>query len=271
MSDLTGIVLDIHRAAFHDGPGIRTAVFLKGCPLRCAWCHNPESFALEPQTVLCDGDSRTYGRPMTVRRVINEALRDKPYYDASHGGITLSGGEPTVQFDFCLALLKDARHHGIHTCLDTSGYCPPERLRIIQPLVDLFLYDYKATGYDLHQALTGRPNVLILANLEMLYQAGARITLRCPLVPKVNDTQAHFEALADLSRRYPDLVGIEILPYHRAGLNKYALLGIPEPCMDAAVPDDQTLDHWPSAASQNGVFSRGGITKWRPITDWPPL
>lgn len=255
MSELTGVVFDLQRAALHDGPGIRSTVFLKGCALRCVWCHNPESFALPPQTVQGEHGPRTFGRIMSVRQVMDEVVRDLAYYQASGGGMTLSGGEPTIQFEFCLALLQAAHDQGIHTCLDTSGHCPPERLRMLLPLTDLFLFDYKATGAATHGQLTGQPNELILANLDLLYQAGADILLRCPMIPGRNATPEHFAALGALARHYPRLRGIDILPYHRAGQNKYALLGLPEPRPEATVPDGPMLEQWRGRLTECGVAS----------------
>jgi pyruvate formate lyase activating enzyme len=238
----TGIVFDIQRAALHDGPGVRTVVFLKGCYLRCQWCHNPESWALEPQVAAqpdAPGQHRTFGRTMSVAEVMQIVLRDRVYYEVSGGGITLSGGEPTFQFEFCKALLRAAQDHGIPTCLDTSGQDKQEDFAELLPLVDLFLYDYKLTSSESHLRWTGEGNERILNNLDFLYQSGATILLRCPILPGINDSQEHLEGIAALSRKYPRLRGIEILPYHDIGHYKFGLLGLDPPRLTTSVPTEK--------------------------------
>jgi len=269
----SGIVLDIFRCSLHDGPGIRTAVFLKGCPLGCLWCHNPESQAMAPvlsfnaerctrcgacvpacpnacHTVqanqhtinraactacgqcaaVCPANAlEIKGRLMTVDQVIAEVSKDADYYRGSGGGLTLTGGEPMMQFDFTRALLSAARQLGIHTAIETSGAASAGHYRQILPLIDLFLFDYKGTDPALHAQHTGASNGLILQNLDMLYTAGANITLRCPLVPGINDTDQHLAGIAAMAKRYPRLTGIEIMPYHPMGNEKARRTGLPEP------------------------------------------
>jgi pyruvate formate lyase activating enzyme len=268
-----GVVFDLQRASLHDGPGVRTTVFLKGCPLHCIWCHNPESRRARPQLgfdagrclgcracvdacahgvhafdaedrhrvdwARCTADGacvpacpagalRLYGRETTAGEVLAAVRRDAAYYAASGGGLTLSGGEPTAQPAFCLALLRLARAGGIHTCLETCGAAPRATLLAMAPSVDLFLFDCKATG-PAHRELTGSAAGPVRANLRALVAAGARVLLRCPLVPGVNDTDEHLRAIAALSRDLPGLAGVELLPYHRAGESKPAQLGLAAP------------------------------------------
>jgi pyruvate formate lyase activating enzyme len=245
-----GIVFDIQRSAMHDGPGIRTTVFLKGCPLRCFWCHNPESQALPPQTGL---GGKIYGRAMSVEAVMAVVRRDIAFYRASGGGLTISGGEPTFQADFCVALLRAAKAEGLHTCLDTSGCFSAAMRERVRPLTDLFLFDWKATGADRHRALTGVSEEPIRANLESLLEAGAAVWLRCPLVPTVNDQPEHLRAIAELSRRYPALGRVDILPYHRTGAGKWRDLGL-EPISDSIPePDDATRRHWAAQLAEAGA------------------
>lgn len=230
MSTEHGIVFDIQRAALHDGPGLRTTVFLKGCPLRCTWCHNPESQQRRPET----GQSgKVYGRGMSVAAVMEVVRADRAYYETSGGGLTISGGEPTLQYDFCRALLAAAKVEGIHTCLDTSGHCPTDRLLALAPLVDVWHYDYKATGAATHRALTGVDGALILHNLQALRATGARIRLRCPVVPGVNLTPAHEAVLTAFEGEAAvgELESVERLIYHTTGNAKYADLrrAVPEP------------------------------------------
>jgi pyruvate formate lyase activating enzyme len=240
----SGTVFDIQRAALHDGPGIRTVVFLKGCFLRCEWCHNPESWSVELQVAAqpdSTGEYRSFGRQMAVEDVMRIVLRDRIYYEESGGGLTLSGGEPTLQFDFCRALLRAAREHGLHTCLDTSGHNSQQAFVELLPLVDLFLFDYKLTDSDAHLRWTGAGNELILSNLDFLYRSGAKIVLRCPLLPGINDNEEHFKGIAAMNQKYPGLQGIEILPYHDTGDYKYGLLGMDSPRPHCAVASEEEL------------------------------
>ena len=283
-----GIVFDIQRFALRDGPGIRTTVFLKGCPLSCLWCHNPESRSFRPQlsfdpekctdclecvpacstgalTVfddrlsvrheLCNGCGdcvaacpeealAVIGMDMTVETVLASVLRDRRYYERSGGGLTVSGGEPLAQPAFATALLRNAKLHGIHTCLDTSGAVHPRRIQDVMPYVDLFLYDYKASPHDSHRRLTGVSNELILENLEYLYEKGANIILRCPLIPGLNDSSQHLSRIAELSERYPRLAGIEIMAYHDMGRGKSARLGMTDPLAGLPTTPDATRLHW---------------------------
>lgn len=231
VGDKFGLVFDIQRAALHDGPGLRTVVFLKGCPLRCAWCHNPESQKLAPETGL---SGKTYGHNMTLDEVMDIVRADRAYYEASSGGLTISGGEPTVQYDFCRALLAAAKAEGIETCLDTCGHCPTDNLLALAPLVDVWHYDYKATGNDLHSDFTGADSELIRHNLDALHALGARIRLRCPIVTGVNDTPEHLAAIESFSRADPPFETIEQIPYHTAGNSKYADLARSTPSFQAA-------------------------------------
>lgn len=290
---MTGIVFDIQRFALHDGPGIRTTVFLKGCPLTCLWCHNPESQAREPEvsydrekcstcpacavadrsgvsalqagplaievggdgapTGACPhGAFTVVGEEMSVDRVMGEVMRDEAYYRRSGGGLTLSGGEPLFQFEFALALLREGRYRGLHTCLDTCGMASPRRMAAVAPYVDLFLFDYKATDSLVHAMLTGAPNELIVQNIEHLYRLGSRIRLRCPLVPGVNDSWEHLAAIARLSDRYPDLEGIEIMPYHDLGRDKARRIGREYALPDVPAADDEQVGSWLEALSQFG-------------------
>ena len=279
---VSGIVLDIMRASLHDGPGIRTTVFLKGCPLRCLWCHNPESQAREPVLAFteercarcgacadvcpqgchavsperhevdrarCESCGRCVaacaasaleirGRSMTVDEVMADVLKDRDYYEASGGGMTISGGEPMLQAEFAVALAGAAGRAGIPVAMETCGMVPLSRLLEIRPLVSLFLYDYKDTDAGLHEQHTGASNGIISANLDWLYSDGARIILRCPLVPGVNDSVEDLAGIAAVSRRYPRLEAVEIMPYHRMGNEKARRVGmavrLEQPDADAA-------------------------------------
>ena len=244
---MTGIVFDIKRGGVKDGPGIRTSVFLKGCPLRCAWCHNPESQLPQPETAT---DGTVCGHEMSVDDVMAEVLPDVPFYATSNGGMTLTGGEPLAQPDFALELAQTAKAVGVHVALDTSGYAPWETLSRFLPYIDLFLYDFKATDPARHKELTGVDNALILANLERLNSAGARIFLRCPLVPEINDNAAHLAAIADLAERLPSIEEVTLEPYHPLGLDKCKRFGKVYPLSQAKgaeFPSKATCNAWLTA------------------------
>jgi pyruvate formate lyase activating enzyme len=284
----TGFLFDIQRFGLHDGPGIRTVVFFKGCPLHCRWCHNPESQTRQMQIrfrpeacVLCgecapvcaheahqvsesghhyDRERCTAcgsctseclfeaiqqtGRAYSVAEVMAVVLRDCTYYATSGGGLTLTGGEPLAQPDFCCELLAAARSEGIHTCVETSGYAPHRILERILPLVDLFLYDYKATGTEQYKALTGVGSSLILQNLAFLLEKEASVWLRCPLVPGVNDTPQHLQGIADLERLFPQLQRIDLLPYHNIGNSKYSDYGLVNPLPYLPTTPEATQQTW---------------------------
>ncbi len=219
----SGIVFDIQRASLHDGPGLRTTVFLKGCPLRCAWCHNPESQEKKPQVGV---SGKCYGRYMSVDEVMELVLADRHFYEASQGGVTLSGGEPTLQYAFCRALLGRAKSEGIHTCLDTCGHTPTERLMDLLPLVDLFHFDLKLCQAEAHKKWTGVDGSLIKTNLQFLLDRGANIRLRCPIIPGINDNAEHERYLEQWSC-HPGIEKLERLMYHTIGNAKYTDLNMP--------------------------------------------
>ena len=268
--ELTGMVFDIKKFAIHDGPGIRTTVFLKGCPLQCLWCHNPESQAGEPaisfmpeKCIGCGwcfevcpqhchsmyGDQHVFdrdqctacgkcteqcyaqaleiiGKEKNVTEVITEVMQDKAFYDNSGGGITISGGEPMAQFEFTKALLMEAKKHGLHTCLDTCGYTEFKKYKEILENVDIFLYDLKETDPFRHKEYTGVGLDLILENLQKLDDAGAKIYLRCPLIPGMNTRTEHIEAIAKIAKKLNNLLEIDIMPYHPLGESKQKRLGL---------------------------------------------
>jgi len=228
----TGIIFDIKKYAIHDGPGIRTTVFFKGCLLECNWCHNPEGRLFKPQQLAVKraGDNgeattvkvETVGREVSVDEILAEVSKDIVFYDQSGGGVTFSGGEPMLQVDFLASVLDRCRHIGIHTAVDTSGYASPEDFDLISDLVDLFLYDLKFIDDDLHWEYTGMSNDLILENLARLSREGRTINIRIPLIPDVTDTEENLDSimgfLSSLTKSHP----ISLLPYNCFGSDKAA-------------------------------------------------
>lgn len=266
------IVFDIQRASLHDGPGIRTTIFLKGCPLDCLWCHNPESlgkkrqlsFIIEKCTncgdcaKVCENEVHSFingkhlidynacdfsgkcidacnfnalkiiGSEMSVDELMLEIMSDLDYYATSGGGMTLSGGEPLSQFSFSMELLKQCKEMGIHTCVETSGFVSIKHFKEILGYLDMLLFDYKVTGASAHKKFTGVSNETILKNLDAAYLYGVPIILRCPVIPGINDSEIHFNAIVALDKKYPNLHGIEILPYHTMGNSKRTSIGVEE-------------------------------------------
>jgi pyruvate formate lyase activating enzyme len=268
--DDAGWVFNIQRYAVHDGPGIRTTVFLKGCPLHCLWCDNPESQHIEPQFVfwedrcihcgtclavcllsavledsqgrkqidpeLCDlcglcvdqcyaGALEQLGRLRTVGEVLTIVEEDRPFYDGSGGGMTLSGGEPLAQPQFTYSLLKGARVRGIHTAIETSGFAPWPVWKNLLPYLDLILYDLKETDPKQHEYFTGMSNKLVLDNLKRLAKTGTPVIVRRPVIPGYNDTSESIHALGQFVQKLETVSEIDLLPYHRLGQNKYKQLG----------------------------------------------
>ena len=230
-----GVVFSIKRYSLHDGPGIRTTVFLKGCPLRCWWCHNPESQKPEPEPVLDNGNKPfsafagpdgLVGRRMTVREVMEGVRKDELFYDESGGGVTFSGGEPLMQPDFLVALLQAAKAQEFHTAVDTSGFAAPDVLRRVMPLTDLFLYDLKLMDDAAHRRYVGTPVQPILDNLDLLARSGAWVHIRVPVVPGITDTEANLTAIADFLAARPSLGRVALLVLNHLGDQKYKRLGI---------------------------------------------
>ena len=284
---MTGTVFNIQRFCVNDGPGIRTTVFLKGCPLSCAWCHNPESKSPRPELfydadkcvscgrcvslcpqkahlmengrhqlrrescVRCMACAETHcpalaaaGETRRAEDVMAEVLRDRPFYQASGGGMTLSGGEPFFQEAFVLDLLRLAREAQVHTCVETCGFAPLSLLEQAARWVDLFLYDIKLTDPALHRQWTGVSNDRILENLRTLDKMGAKIVLRCPVIPGVNDTPAHFQGVAKIANSLTHLQEIHLEPYHPLGVSKARRLGRESLLEGISFPSEAAVQDW---------------------------
>ncbi len=286
MGDPCGTIFDIKRFAVHDGPGIRTTVFFKGCPLRCLWCHNPESMKIERQIVFfedkCIGcgecfkrcpngavvatpQGREYykdkctlcgtcveycyaeatvmeGREVSVREVIEEVKKDMPFYENSGGGVTLSGGEPTMQSEFCIAVLRESKKAGMHTALDTSGYVKWEIFSRILEYVDLVLYDIKHIDPVKHKEYTGLSNELILSNLRKIDELGITTEIRMPIIPGLNDSEDNLSAVSRFLGEMRNIQRIKLLPYHRLGEGKYERLDMGYELNDIEPPDKARME-----------------------------
>ena len=219
----TAIVFDVEHFATHEGPGIRTAVFLKGCPLRCMWCHNPESWNPKIETY---PDGTVIGRERTVGDVLEEVARDKAFYDASGGGLTVSGGEPLFRWQFVRDLFARAKKAGISTAIETSGYAAELHIRELMPVTDLWLFDIKGMDPVKHKEHVSIDNAAIHRNLRMLDAAGSKIVLRCPMIPSVNDFPANLKALGELADGLKNVQRIDVEPYIAYGIDKAHKLGL---------------------------------------------
>ncbi len=222
----TGRIFDIQRYSIHDGPGIRTIVFLKGCVLRCKWCCNPESQRYDIETMIVDGVPKTMGRDVTVAEVMETVERDRPFYRRSGGGLTLSGGESLCQPKFAGALLAEAKRRGLHTAMESMGCAPWEVIERILPHLDVYLLDIKHTNPGKHKEFTGRSNELMLENARKIAASGqTQLVIRVPVVPTFNDTPDEIADIARFADKLPGVRRIHLLPYHRLGQDKYDGLG----------------------------------------------
>ena len=258
---MNALLMDVKRMAVHDGPGLRTTLFLKGCPLSCLWCHNPEGQSLRPELAFFEdkclgcgqcasvcprgageresciacgqcaavctvGARKLYGRRITLDEALRLALEDRIFYGDT-GGVTLSGGEPLMQAEFAASLLKELSGRGVHTALDTCGHAPWSAFEKTLPFCRLYLFDVKHMDSERHRRATGQGNELILENLARLAQAGARIQIRIPLIPDINDDVENIRKTGEFLRKIrPEK--IKLLPYHDMARVKYRALGKPD-------------------------------------------
>jgi pyruvate formate lyase activating enzyme len=229
------LIFDIRRFSVHDGPGIRTTIFFKGCPLSCWWCHNPESRLKDPEvsmkSIKLDGKIYPHqeitGHEMTVLDVISEIEKDRVFYDESNGGVTLSGGEPMFQPEFLNELLKELKQQGYHVALDTCGFAEQSEFERILPFVDLFLFDIKLMDDVEHIKYTGVTNERILRNLQFLFEQKKNVIIRFPVIPGITNTPENISAIKSLLKNSPvhqftnSPIEIHLLPYHSIARNKY--------------------------------------------------
>jgi pyruvate formate lyase activating enzyme len=289
-SSIRGVIFNCESFSLHNGPGIRTTLFLKGCPLRCLWCANPESWNME-QEVSCNqelcirecreceniagkgiferdpegkiliapGISRrdtnliatarscpsralsVLGSTTTAAEAVDMLLKDRPFFEESGGGVTISGGEPLIQPEFTTEILRRLKNRGIHTVLDTCGDAAPEVFKQVSCLADLVLFDVKAATNELHQAWTGKSNRVILSNLEQIAaERPEALRIRIPYIPGLNSTDSELRAMAKLLNRL-DIDRVDLLPYHRLGIQKYRQLGRTYTLASEQTPDSDSL------------------------------
>jgi glycyl-radical enzyme activating protein len=279
-----GLVFEIQRGAQRDGASSRLTVYLKGCPLHCIWCRNPEGGSSRPEisfkaercmqchscAEICPEQVHHFDQPhnhtlerdfchacaQCVSKCPSEALRrvgewmevEQVLQDSQaasfDGGLVLSGGEPMLQYSFAYALLEQTKNRGIATAMETCGYAARARYEKLLPLVDTFYYDYKVTNAYDHARLTGASNRAILSNLDFLLTSGAKVVLRCPLIPGINDTDEHLHGIAAITRRYPQMAGVEVVPYRQDGNSKASQMGLHPLMQEVQPPDEPTKAGW---------------------------
>ena len=285
-----GLVFNVQRFSTQDGPGLRTTVFMKGCPLACSWCHNPESQELAPSfvrlqhrcmkcgrcsdeeldnPVVCGKDEhdvelcptgalQMVGERLDAPALVKSLLRDRIFFDESGGGVTISGGEPLVQAPFVAEVLRLLRAEGVHTALDTCGFGPWEHLRDVAQHADLVLYDLKLMDSARHEAATGVPNTRILENLLALADVHRNIWIRIPVIPTVNDDDANIVATVDFLRTVPGIRQVNLLPYHPIGEAKFARLGKHYAHHGTATPAPPLLDAIAACFDAHGLTATIG-------------
>lgn len=243
----TGIIFDIKKYAIHDGPGIRTTVFFKGCSMDCQWCHNPESknFGIEKfivkDRVKKSTKNETVGYEISVNEVMKIVEKDRVFYDESNGGVTFSGGEPLVQINFLLELLKECKKSDIHTVVDTSGEASWKDFEKIQKYVGLFLYDIKLIDDDLHKNYTGVSNKRVFKNLNQLIAGGSNIELRIPLIPGITDTVTNINDIIQFIASLSTVPAVTLLAYNPLNRDKLDRFSLENPLGKLKVQSKQKL------------------------------
>lgn len=254
----TGMIFNIQRYSIHDGPGIRTIVFLKGCPLRCKWCCNPESQSRQIQTMIRNGKEETVGKIVTVAEVLEEVKKDAPYYQRSGGGVTLSGGETFVQPDFARAILEECSLLGIDTAVETAASLPFSYIEPSLPYLNHVLMDIKHMNSQKHQAFTGMPNSRMLENAKNIAKHHSDLTIRIPVIPNFNDTEDEISDIATYAASLPGVKKLHLLPYHRLGEDKYSALGREYSLSGILPPEDEKMQQLLEVAKKSGLCCQIG-------------
>lgn len=248
-----GRIFDIQRYSIHDGVGIRTIVFLKGCVLRCRWCCNPESQEYDVQTMMQLGKPKIMGRDVTVEEVMEIVERDRGYYRRTGGGLTLSGGESLCQPQFARDLLRAAKEAGLSTAMESMGYAKDYRvIEEILPYLDQYLLDIKHMNPQKHKEFTGKSNELMLRNARKIAASGqTRLSIRVPVIPTFNDTPEEIREIARFADTLPGVERIHLLPYHRLGQDKYEGLGRPYLIGDIIPPEAKHMEQLKKVVEEN--------------------
>jgi pyruvate formate lyase activating enzyme len=260
---MKGLIFSVKRYSVHDGPGIRVTFFMKGCPLNCMWCHNPEGISYLPETVMQTnrvGDrefskNEEVGKYYTVNSILEILGKEEVFMNQSKGGVTFSGGEPMLQFKFLLDALQACKKNGYHTAVDTSGYSSAENYKSIIPFTDLFLFDIKHLEEARHIESTGVSNIGILDNYRLLLESGKDIMVRIPIIPGFNDNIDHLEKLKHflIATKTGSLKKINLLPFHKIGTSKYKKFNIPYRMGNTEPPDKEKMQKLKEFFLETGV------------------
>ncbi len=248
-----GRIFNIQRFSIHDGMGIRTIVFFKGCYMRCAWCCNPESQRYEIETLTEKDKIKTVGKDVTVEEILPEILADSPYYRRSGGGVTLSGGEILAQPEFARDLLRACKENGLHTAVESTGNAPWEHIEGILPYLDLYLLDIKHMDSGKHREYTTAGNERILENARKIAASDVELIIRTPVVPTFNDTPEEIRAIAKFAASLTNVKEHHLLPYHRLGQDKYEGLGRSYSLQDIEPPSKEKMEYLLSVAEESGL------------------
>ncbi len=251
---VTGRIFNIQRFSIHDGPGVRTIVFLKGCPLRCKWCCNPESQSYKFETIVTAGVPKNVGRDVSVGEVIKEIEKDRVYYRRSTwGGVTLSGGECLWQPEFSEALLRSCKERGISTAIETTGYADMDIIRRLLPHIDTVLMDIKHTNAEKHKQFTTKDNALILENARHIAKEARHLIIRTPVIPTFNDTEEEIGEIARFASSLEGVSEMHLLPYHRIGSDKYVGLGRTYEMSHISPPDKEKMQRLLAVVKGHGL------------------
>jgi pyruvate formate lyase activating enzyme len=260
---MQGLIFSIKRYSIHDGPGIRVTIFMKGCPLSCWWCHNPEGISSAREEVMQIrrlgenefSEKEEVGKYYSVSDVLEILEKETIFLQQSKGGVTFSGGEPMMQFDFLLEALKACKENGYNTAVDTSGYSSPENYKAVIPFTDIFLFDIKLTDDLKHFGYTGVSNIRILDNLRLILKGGKDVMVRIPVIPEINDDCVNLTSMRDLlaSLKCENLKKISLLPFHRIGASKYKRFNIPYQMNDTEPPSPERMRELKEFFSETGI------------------
>jgi pyruvate formate lyase activating enzyme len=265
---MKGLIFSVKRYSIHDGPGIRVTFFLKGCPLKCMWCHNPEGISPFPETVTLTNRigerefiaNEEAGKYYTVDSIIEILDKEAVFMSHSKGGVTFSGGEPMLQFDFLLEALKACKKSGYQTAIDTSGYSSAENYKSVIPFTDLFLFDIKHLDEAKHIESTEVSNAAILENFRLLTESGKDVMVRIPVVPGFNDDPEHLERLRVFlaEARTGSIKKINLLPFHKTGASKYKRFNIPYRMHGIEPPDKVEMQKMKEFFMETGISVKIG-------------
>lgn len=256
---MTGIVFDIKRFAIHDGPGIRTSIFFKGCPLSCWWCHNPESrkTGIEQLDFKFKGNNHI-GWETIPEQLLFEAEKDRPFYEQSNGGITFTGGEPMMQPEFIIETARLFKKQNLHLCMDTTGFASTKNFQDVSQYIDLFLFDLKHLDDETHKKYTGVSNKLILKNLEYLVENKKEVHIRFPLIPKINNDLKQLENIAAYLIHLKHIKNLNLLPYHKIAQGKYEQLNIENKMNGTQEPSKTDIENVKSFFEEKGFTIKVG-------------